>query len=46
MKKILTRISTIIPAIALFAAVTSAQAACWFFFNQPELPASLKKFDK
>ena len=45
MKKIILRISSIIPALALVVAVTSAQSACWFLVNQPDLPEALKKYD-
>ena len=45
MKKLLLKISTILPALALIAAVSSAQAACWFFYHQPDIPEALKKYD-
>jgi len=45
MKKFLLKVSKILPALALVAAVASAQAACWSFYHQPDVPASLKKYD-
>jgi len=45
MKKILVKISSILPALALVAAVASAQSACWFFYHQPDIPDALKKYD-
>jgi len=46
MKRFLIKVSSFLPALALVAAVSSAQAACWFFFHQPDMPAALKKFDR
>jgi cyclic lactone autoinducer peptide len=45
-KKLLLKVSSILPALALVAAVASAKATCWFFYHQPDIPDALKKYDK
>jgi cyclic lactone autoinducer peptide len=42
-KKLSHRTLGVIPALALLFAVTSADAACFFLFHQPDVPEELKK---
>ena len=46
MTKWLVRVTSIIPLLAFMIAVGSAQVACWIFFNQPDMPEALKKYDE
>ena len=39
------RLPSILPALALVVAISSAQAVCWIFINQPDVPESLRKYD-
>jgi cyclic lactone autoinducer peptide len=45
-KRLKFKLATIVPALALIVAVGSAQAGCWIFFNQPDVPPALKKYDE
>ena len=45
MKKILLSISSLLPALALTAAIGSVQSACWIFIYQPNIPEKLKKYE-
>lgn len=38
--------SSSIAAIALMIGVSSAESACYWWFNQPEMPKSIEKFKK
>ena len=46
MRKLLSKLSSVLPAIALVAAVASAQSVCWFIYHQPDVPKALKKYDQ
>jgi cyclic lactone autoinducer peptide len=41
----LKRLASVVPALALLLAVSSAAAPCYFFLHQPDLPEALKKYD-
>lgn len=49
MKKVsnyLIKFGSVIASLALFIGVSSASTACYFWFNQPEMPESIEKFRK
>lgn len=37
---------SVIAALAMAVATKSVAKACWFWFNQPEVPEGMKKFVK
>jgi cyclic lactone autoinducer peptide len=46
MKKTVRKLMSVVPALALLLAVSSAAAPCYCFFRQPDLPEALKKYDE
>ena len=46
MRRIVLWLSSFLPVLALFAAVSSTEAVCWYFFHQPDVPAKLKESEK
>lgn len=43
-KKLISKISTLLPALALMVGVISANSACTSFFYQPETPDTMSKY--
>jgi cyclic lactone autoinducer peptide len=46
MSKIIKKLMSVVPAMALLLAVGSAAAPCYCFYRQPDLPDALKKYDE
>ena len=46
MNSIILKFSSSLAALALIAGVSSAASACFFWFNQPEMPKAIEKFRK
>jgi cyclic lactone autoinducer peptide len=46
MSKLFSKLTSVVPALALVMAVASANAACFCFLHQPDIPASLRKYDQ
>ncbi len=46
MKKILTKLASILPALAMIVGVASLNSACSLTYHQPEVPTSLDKYRK
>ena len=43
---IILKFSSSLAALALMVGVSSAASACFFWFNQPEMPKAIEKFRK
>ena len=49
MKKInsiVMKFGSVIASLALIIGVSSVTSACYFWFNQPEMPKAIEKFGK
>ena len=46
MNSIVLKLSSSLAALALLVGVSSAASACYFWFNQPEMPKTIEKFRK
>lgn len=46
MKKILTKLASLLPALAMIAGIASLNSACSLIYHQPEVPSSLDKYRK
>ena len=44
LKSFMLKYGTIIAAAALTTGKYAVNHACWFFFNQPKVPESMKKY--
>lgn len=44
--RIALKLSSSIAALALIIGVSTVDTACYFWFNQPEMPKSIEKFRK
>lgn len=42
--KIIMKISTFLPALALIASIASVNSACYTLYHQPKVPASLDSY--
>jgi len=46
LNSIVLKFSSSLAALALLVGVSSAASACYFWFNQPEMPKAIEKFRK
>lgn len=44
--RIILKFSSSLAALALMIGISSAASACYFWFNQPEMPKAIEKFRK
>lgn len=43
-KKLVAKLSAIVPAIALLIGIMSANSACLVYFHQPEVPSAMDAY--
>lgn len=46
MRKMIRRLMSIVPSLAMVMAVSSVASACHFFLHQPDVPEGLKKYEE
>ncbi|HOF68552.1 MAG TPA: cyclic lactone autoinducer peptide [Ruminococcus sp.] len=46
LNSIVLKFSSSLAALVLLVGVSSAASACYFWFNQPEMPKAIEKFRK